>query len=998
MSETSARTGEAPPHRYGARLADEIERKWQDRWEADRTFWTPNPSGPLADGFERVADRQKLYVLDMFPYPSGAGLHVGHPLGYIGTDVYARFKRMTGHNVLHAMGYDAFGLPAEQYAVRPAAPPGHDRREHRHHAPPAARLGLGHDPRRSVATTDVALLPLDAVDLPAALQRLVRRPARPGPPDRRADRASSSPASAPTPDDTRVGRSSTAGSSESSSTRTGSRTSRRRSSTGAPRWAPCSPTRRSRPTAAASAATTPSTSARSKQWMLRITAYAERLLADLDLLDWPESIKLMQRNWIGRSEGADVVFSVEDHEDRRHRGVHHPARHAVRRDVHGARARAPAPRRDRPQRVAAQTTELPWQGTFGQDRFPPEAVARVPRVRGEQDRARAPGRGQAEDRRVHRRVRDQPGERRADPDLRRRLRARRLRHRGDHGRARARTSATWSSPRSSTSRSSAPSSRQPASTATRSSATGPRSTAASSTASTSPRPRRGSSSGSRSTSSARARSPTSCATGCSAASATGASRSRSSTTTTASRSRCRSRCCRSSCPRSSTSSPDPRRRRRDAAGAAARPRRDWVEVELDLGDGPAVYRRETNTMPQWAGSCWYYLRYLDPTNENRLVDPEVERYWMTGSAPSGGVDLYVGGAEHAVLHLLYARFWHKVLFDLGHVSTPEPFHRLFNQGTITAAEFTDERGIVRRGGRGRGARRPVPLRRRRGAPGHWGRMGKSRKNAVAPDEIYRDYGADTLRLYEMFMGPLDASRPWSTTDIVGVYRFLQRFWRNVVDEDTGELRVEATAADDETRRSCTARSRRCADDMDALQFNTAIARLFELNNRLTQVVAETGARAEAGRRADGADARAARARTSPRSSGSGSATTRRSRTSRSRTPTPRCSSTRRVEIPVQVNGKVRGAGRRSRRGRPTTSTRPRPAPTSGSPPLLERHDGAQGRRRARPPGQLRHRVVTSGPPTRLRSSAPRSSTFPTSTVSACRHRRRAACSRRGSRR
>ena len=170
-----------------------------------------------------------------------------------------------------------------------------------------------------------------------------------------------------------------------------------------------------------------------------------------------------------------------------------------------------------------------------------------------------------------------------------------------------------------------------------------------------------------------------------------------------------------------------------------------------------------------------------------------------GSPDTGGVDLYVGGAEHAVLHLLYARFWHKVLFDLGHVSTPEPFHRLFNQGTITAAAYTDERGAY------------VEASEIEERDGSWfhdgvevvrhdGKMGKSLKNAVAPDDIYRDYGADTLRLYEMFMGPLDASRPWSTQDIVGVHKFLQRFWRNVVDEDTGELHVSDAPADDETRR------------------------------------------------------------------------------------------------------------------------------------------------------------------------------------------------------
>jgi leucyl-tRNA synthetase len=261
----------------------------------------------------------------------------------------------------------------------------------------------------------------------------------------------------------------------------------------------------------------------------------------------------------------------------------------------------------------------------------------------------------------------------------------------------------------------------------------------------------------------------------------------------------------------------------------------WVEVELDLGGGPKVYRRETNTMPQWAGSCWYYLRYLDPTNENELVEPAVERYWMVGDgAPdAGGVDLYVGGAEHAVLHLLYARFWHKVLYDLGHVSTPEPFHRLYNQGTITAAAYTDARGsyveaadvVEREGGY---VYEGEPVER------HDGKMGKSLKNAVAPDDIYRDYGGDTLRLYEMFMGPLDASRPWSTADIVGVFKLLQRLWRNLVDEETGELLVGDEPASTATRRVLHRTIAAVRTGMGELRFNTAIARIFELTNHLIQ--------------------------------------------------------------------------------------------------------------------------------------------------------------------
>ena len=235
----------------------------------------------------------------------------------------------------------------------------------------------------------------------------------------------------------------------------------------------------------------------------------------------------------------------------------------------------------------------------------------------------------------------------------------------------------------------------------------------------------------------------------------------------------------------STSEPQP------PLGRAA----DWVEVTLDLGEGPKVYRREPSTMPNWAGSCWYELRYLDPTNENAFVGAEVERYWMGPNehAPLGGVDLYVGGAEHAVLHLLYARFWHKVLHDLGHLSSLEPFHRLVNQGYIQAAAYKDERGfyveaddVVERDGRFFADQAEV----RR----EYGKMGKSLKNAVTPDDMYAEYGADTLRLYEMFTGPLDQSRPWETKAVVGVYRLLQRVWRSVIDEETGALRVSQRLA------------------------------------------------------------------------------------------------------------------------------------------------------------------------------------------------------------
>ena len=239
---------------------------------------------------------------------------------------------------------------------------------------------------------------------------------------------------------------------------------------------------------------------------------------------------------------------------------------------------------------------------------------------------------------------------------------------------------------------------------------------------------------------------------------------------------------------------------------------EWVHVDLDLGDGRGTrrYRRETNTMPNWAGSCWYYLRYLDPANSAALVDPENEAYWMgpraepvagapAGTRDPGGVDLYVGGVEHAVLHLLYARFWHKVLHDLGHLSVEEPFRTYFSQGYIQAAGLhATAAASTSRPRRSTRASAPTatPRSRWNGQPvtREYGKIGKSLKNMVSPDEMYAAFGADTFRLYEMGLGPLEQSKPWDTRAVVGPQRFLQRLWRNVVDEETGEVVVADAAA------------------------------------------------------------------------------------------------------------------------------------------------------------------------------------------------------------
>jgi len=273
---------------------------------------------------------------------------------------------------------------------------------------------------------------------------------------------------------------------------------------------------------------------------------------------------------------------------------------------------------------------------------------------------------------------------------------------------------------------------------------------------------------------------------------------------------------------------------------------DWVTVTLDLGDGPKQYRRETNTMPNWAGSCWYELRYLDPTNDERFVDPDVERYWMGPDAgrPLGGVVLYVGGVEHAVLHLLYARFWHKVLFDLGYLSSSEPFHRLVNQGYLQLPAYTNKDGFYVEAA---GVTEVVD-----GATVRYvfedeevsvefGKIGKSLKNVVTPDEFITAWGADTFRMFEMFSGPLEQSRPWDAKAIVGPFRLLQRIWRVVLSEDTGAVHVSDEDVPDELNRLLHKTIAAVRDGYESLRFNTSIARITELNNAVTQAYLHGGA-------------------------------------------------------------------------------------------------------------------------------------------------------------
>ena len=828
-------SSDLPPHRYTATLAEQIELDWQDRWEREGTFHAPNPTGPLADGFEAVADRPKLYVLDMFPYPSGAGLHVGHPLGFIGTDVYARYQRMGGANVVHAMGYDAFGLPAEQYAVETGQHPrvtteaniANMRRQLR-------RLGLGHDDRRSVATTDVdyyrwtqwiflqifnswydteADRARPIGELVAALDAGTRRPL-PG----------TNPFDRPWAELSEV---------ERREVVNGHRLAYRHE---APvNWCPGLGT-----VLANEEVTADGRSERGNfpvyrrpltQWMLRITAYADRLLADLDKLDWSDAIKQMQRNWIGRSTGARIRFPVA--------GVDPIEVFTTRPDtIFGATFMVLAPEHP----LVDALTPAAWpEGTpdawTGGHAAPADAVAAYQKEASGQSEferqadarektgvfagayATNPANGEA----IPVFLADYvlmgygtgaimavPGQDQRDWDFAER-----------YGLPIVRTVA-------------------PTDGFDGQAFTGE-----------GPAVNSGFLDG-LDVSAAKAR-----IIEWLEAEGHGEgtvqyklrdwlfSRQRywgepfpivydedglpqavpesmlpvelpaidDFTPTTSER---------------EDSDPEP------PLGRA----RDWATVTLDLGDGPRPYRRELNTMPQWAGSCWYELRYLDPTNADAFVDPAIERYWMgpRTEGDCGGVDLYVGGVEHAVLHLLYARFWHKVLFDLGYISSFEPYRRLFNQGYVQAYAFSDERGfhvpaaeVVEEDGRFLFEGRPVER--------SYGKMGKSLKNSVTPDEMYDAYGADTLRLYEMFTGPLDQSRPWDTKAVVGVHRLLQRIWRSLIDEDSGDLRVTDDPADDHTRRVLHRTIAAVRDGMESLRFNVSIAKITELNNHLTQTFA-----------------------------------------------------------------------------------------------------------------------------------------------------------------
>ncbi|MDX3194193.1 leucine--tRNA ligase [Streptomyces sp. MN03-5084-2B] len=828
---TEATGTDVPAHRYTAALAGQIEQRWQDHWADQGTFHAPNPVGPLAVEGQSVPS-DKLFVQDMFPYPSGAGLHVGHPLGFISTDVFARYHRMIGRNVLHTMGFDAFGLPAEQYAVQTGQHPRKTTEENiRTYLRQIRRLGLGHDERRRISTIDpeyyrwtqwIFLQIFNSwYDTDAGKARPIAEL-----------EAAFADGSRPTPD----GRD-WAALSASERKRVIDDNRLVYISEAPVNWCPGLGTVLSNEEVTADGRSErgnfPVFRRNLRQWMMRITAYADRLVDDLDLLDWPEKVKSMQRNWIGRSHGARVTFKSGD--DAIEVFTTRPD------TLFGATYMVLAPEHPLVDKLVTpawpEDVDERWTGGAATPADAIKAYRVAASRKSELDRQEnkektgvftgAYATNPVNDKQIPIFVADYvlmgygtgaimavPGQDVRDWEFAEKFGLDIIRtvqpSEGFDGKA-----FTGDGP------------------AINSSFLDGMDVAEAKKTIIDWLAEKGAGTGTvqyklRDWLFSRQRYwgepfpvvydengevhavPESMLP--------------------------------IELPEVADYSPvtfDPEDRDSMPSSPLARAT-DWVEVELDLGDGPKTYRRDINTMPNWAGSCWYQLRYLDPTNSETFCAPENEQYWMGprpgeyGADDTGGVDLYVGGVEHAVLHLLYSRFWHKVLFDLGHVTSKEPYRKLFNQGYIEAYAYTDARGVY------------VPAEQVEERDGkyffndeevtqEYGKMGKSLKNVVTPDEMAENYGADTFRFYEMAMGPLAMSRPWATKDVVGAHRFLQRLWRLVVDETTGELRVSTEDASEADRKVLHRTISGVREDYAEMRFNTAGAKLIELNNHVTKV-------------------------------------------------------------------------------------------------------------------------------------------------------------------
>ncbi len=726
---------------------DEFEPKWQLRWDSEKTFRTPNPG---EEGFD--ASKPKYYVLDMFPYPSGAGLHVGHPEGYTATDIIGRYKRMKGFNVLHPMGYDSFGLPAEQYAIKTGQHPAittaanieNFRRQ-------LKSLGFGYDWDREIATTDPGYVRwtqwifLQIYNSYFCEETNTARPVSELE-TKGWNRDEIDNVRLAFVADTPVWWSPDLGTVLANEE--------------VEEWKSKGHTVERRPL---------------RQWMLRITKYAQRLIDELDTLDWPEGIKLLQKNWIGRSEGAEVKFQILNFNSQVEVFTTRPD------TLFGATYMVLAPEHpfvseittaaqmlavEDYQKAISSKSDLDrgdlnkdksgvFTGAFGINPVNGEqipiwiadyvmmgygtgAIMAVPAHderdfefaekfalpvlqvvqptndadwKGYTEHGIAVNSGfldglptaEAKAKMIDWLESNGKGKRRVQFKLRDWLFSRQ-RYWGEP------FPIVWKDGK----HQAIPDSELPL---------------------LAPplddyKP---------------------------------------------------------------SGSPEP----------ILSKARGWVE----LPDGSV---RETNTMPQWAGSCWYYLRYCDPSNSNRFISREAEEYWSSNhqssilNPQSGMVDLYVGGTEHAVLHLLYARFWHKLLFDLGHVRTPEPFQKLVNQGLIMGEDGQ--------------------------------KMSKSRGNVVNPDDVVSAYGADSLRLYEMFMGPLEQVKPWQMKGVEGVSRFLARVWRLSITEEGGvSPKIQDTeCADKELIRVINETIKKVGEDIEKLSFNTAISQMMICTNAFTQ--------------------------------------------------------------------------------------------------------------------------------------------------------------------
>ena len=716
----------------------EIEKKWQAYWEEHKTFRvTEDPA---------VSKDKRRYVLDMFPYPSGAGLHVGHPEGYTATDIYCRYLRMNGYNVLHPMGFDSFGLPAENYAIKTGTHPYETTTKNINNFRRQIKsLGFCYDWDREISTCDE--------DYYHWTQWIFEQLYKKG-----------LAYEANTPIN----------------------------------WCPSCKTGLANEEVKEGHCDRCGAKVEKKnirQWILKITAYADKLLEDLDTLDWPESVKAMQRNWIGRSEGAAVFFQLEKFDEKLEVyttrcdtlfgatymviAPEHPLveklttpeqKEAVEAYLDATKHKSDLERTD----LAKDKTgvfsgsyainpvngkKIPiWIADYVLISYGTGAIMAVP-AHDDRDwefakkfslpiievlKSKVDVQEQAwtEDG-EHVNSEWLNGLNKADAiaKMLEFLEKNGCGHKAVNYKLRDWVFSRqryWGEP--------IPLVHCP-----------------------------------------------DCGTVL--------------------------------VPEEELPLTLPSVDKYEPSGTGESPLvnvESWVNCKCPKCGGPA--KRETNTMPQWAGSCWYYLRYIDPKNEKAFIDPEKEKYWMP-------VDLYIGGAEHAVLHLLYARFWHKVLYDLGLVSTKEPFQKLVNQGMITSFAYQKPNKSL------------VPTDMVEERDGKYfdketgeeltqviAKMSKSLKNVINPDDFIRYYGADSVRMYEMFMGPLTESKPWATQGFIGVYRFLDRVWRI-----STEKKIEDVEIPMDLNKTLHKTIRKVTEDTATLNFNTAISQMMVLVNEMNRL-------------------------------------------------------------------------------------------------------------------------------------------------------------------